>query len=442
MISHSVKTSFRLVSSNRVNSLRRLSSPFLRRSYSDGSGKEWDFLAQRQSTGETSILEDSYALKQDTEIISDDTHIRRSSSEPNTPNGGTFKQPKKRMSMDGSKPDTSATKHEQAIFAEIFSSILKNTSSSTNNNIPYNKPSKMSSGMQALFEKAFSQSPTKTDSLESGDDRSDSKDVRLGFTTQDIRKTPLSMTPTMQQPLKGALNISQLFEIQIVIKKKFEPVIKYLNELETDHEVCEFYTKRVLDEFPKQLEAKQNEKSKDSSDTKAKSEIEGIENMDITVDKFPVNYHTLSYLLQETLRILSEDFGSPMEAIALFELTKSQSVNSYVAGCNVAVYNEILKIKWGAFRDLYLIETLISEMKVNGITANSKTSETLAWIAESAKAMKNATLDNGAPATNLWTSEDEERLTNISTYRLQTMQQLYSNYQEVKNDNIMSSLLQ
>lgn len=395
-------------------------------------------LNNRQDSSSDSPASDFYA-----EALSQPT-TNTDFSYNNADSKKSFSHPKRHISQDDGNR---ATQHERAIFSKIFDSILESASTGSAKNAKLsNSTSKMSSSMQALFERAFATSPDESMPSNKYEDKPGS-DVRMGFTTQDVRSTPLSMAPMIQQPSQGTLNTSQIFQIQAILKKKFSPIITHMNSLKTDHEVSEFYKSRVLSEFYNQMVQKKKTTSKKDPGhkTMAEREIEDIKSSNISVDNFPVNYHTLPILLKESMRILADDFNSPMEAITLFELTKSESVEVYVAGCNVSVYNEALRIKWNSFKDLYLIESLISEMQLNGVKGNTETSQILSHISESAKFLKTVALNEidtleTASVTSLWSGEDEERMININMYRLKTVESLYDN-DSVKKDELMTLLL-
>ena len=51
-----------------------------------------------------------------------------------------------------------------------------------------------------------------------------------------------------------------------------------------------------------------------------------------------------------------------------------------MAACNIDVYNEALRIRWETYRDLYQLETLVSEIDVNGLNGDSVTSDVLSSV--------------------------------------------------------------
>lgn len=389
-----------------------------------------------------------------------------------------FTPPRQKLSDGNTASGIHSTQQERAIFAKIFDSILANKNLNDTSTLK-NKSSKVSSSMQALFEKTFiSDRDNNSDNKFSSritqrfgggktggsSDASDSKEeVRLGITNEDVRKYPLSMGSLFMSHPTQSLNISQLFEIQNILKKRFSPILEYINnDLKTDHDVVMFYRKKVLPRF--KIDNGENESNDKGPNvtksqsgvtkSKAQQELEELEKVDITIDTFPVNHNTLPFLLKEMMRILADDFGSPLEALSLFELTKKESIDVYVAGCNIGVYNEVLRIKWNGFNDLYLIESIISEMQVNGIKGNSETADVLGGIASSLNELKDSSFlvtdntddgqpiikDSAVPRTSLWCQEDEERSANINRYRLKMMEELVVQ-DSVQQDQLMSALM-
>ncbi|KAI5837373.1 hypothetical protein DFP73DRAFT_319571 [Morchella snyderi] len=89
---------------------------------------------------------------------------------------------------------------------------------------------------------------------------------------------------------------------------------------------------------------------------------------------------TYSYLLAEGMRILRSTFNDLQGVFSIFNKIKELGAESYVVGCSVDVYNQVIAAKWEGTRDLYKVKDLVDEMDSNGIHGNSKTLQTITEI--------------------------------------------------------------
>lgn len=105
---------------------------------------------------------------------------------------------------------------------------------------------------------------------------------------------------------------------------------------------------------------------------------------------------TYSYLLAEGMRILRSTFNDLQGVFSIFNKIKTLGAESYVVGCSVDVYNQVIAAKWEGTRDLYKVKDLVDEMDTNGIQGNSKTLQTIREIMQDV-----ATVDDYA----MWTHE-------------------------------------
>ena len=120
---------------------------------------------------------------------------------------------------------------------------------------------------------------------------------------------------------------------------------------------------------------------------------------------------------------MMSNFNSPDQALALFELSKKQGIDFYVAACNIDVYNEALRIRWETYRDLYQLETLVSEIDVNGLNGDSVTSDVLSSV-DSYYSQLKIESEADPDHVTLWSQEEEERLNNLNVYRLKIARSL------------------
>lgn len=322
-------------------------------------------------------------------------------------------RPRRRMSDTSGVAGVTATQKEREIFSKIFDTILSR-SVSDGGRSAQNKTG-LSSNMQALFEKTLgfnstAENPTATE-----------QNVQLGMTTEDVRKYPLSMTSLLMPQRSGKEAKSPGFEFKNALKRKMEPIFKHIDGMETDYELVQYYLENIIKLYITEATKAGKEKAKISDN------IKDLESLDIDPECPPVNSKVLPLILGAAIRTLMDNFNSPEQALMLFEVSKKQGIDFYVSSCNCDVYNEVLRVKWDAYKDLYMIEALVSEMDINGLKGNSETSEILSSVARYAIDMKQGSLDS--KHVPLWSQEDEERLTNLNQYRLRVLEAL------VRQDN-------
>lgn len=333
-------------------------------------------------------------------------------------------RPRRRMSDTTGVAGVTATQKEREIFSKIFDTILSR-SASDGGKSAQNKTG-LSSTMQALFEKTIL--PRKTGDSTTGGEHSalseDGQNVQLGLTHEDVRKYPLSMASLLMSQRSGKENKSQGLEFQNALKEKLEPIFKHLDSMETDYEVSQYYLEKIVKVYKENTESG----TKHGNNFKSKglepriNDIEDLKSLSIDPEFPPVSPKVLPLILGAVIRTLMDNFNSPEVALTLFEVSKLQGIDFYVSSCNCDVYNEVLRIKWDAFKDLYTIESLISEMDINGLKGNSDTSEILSSVARYSIDMKQGSVDSAQ--VPLWSQEDEERLTNLNRYRLRVLEAL------------------
>ena len=87
------------------------------------------------------------------------------------------------------------------------------------------------------------------------------------------------------------------------------------------------------------------------------------------LDATSTSSFTASYplVLAYTISVLHLRFRNPHAALAVFEIARSFSLESYLVGCTTAVYNEMLRARWEGLRDLKGVEEGLVEMQSRGV---------------------------------------------------------------------------
>jgi len=100
-------------------------------------------------------------------------------------------------------------------------------------------------------------------------------------------------------------------------------------------------------------------------------------------------------LLVEGMITFRQSFNDLAGAMSVFERVKGLGAESYVVGCSIGAYNEMLQTKWEAYKDVSKIVELVDEMEVNGIEGSRKTMEILRSIIDEVGQMKRGLMGLG-----------------------------------------------
>lgn len=283
--------------------------------------------------------------------------------------------------------EMTSTEKERMIFSKIFDSILGENGPKAS--VTQKKPPAIASSLQALFQEAQQDSSSsqprhnvKVEMTTAGKGKSSSKNP---FTFSAQKKTDDSLLSLETEALIG-------------------PIIQHIQSLKYDHEIYNYYVDKVLSRYSKKGASK-----KTSSKT-AKSSADEL------INEPPLLPGALSAYLLSCMKTLLNDFDEPSQAMTLFELSKRQSIEFYAQSCTADVYNFVLRLRWKNYRDLYAVESLVSEMQVNAVLGNSDTIEILGEITRDAIDAKHGMLEQNNIA--LWNKEDEKRIQNLSRYKL------------------------
>ncbi|KAF7721274.1 hypothetical protein EC973_004983 [Apophysomyces ossiformis] len=88
-----------------------------------------------------------------------------------------------------------------------------------------------------------------------------------------------------------------------------------------------------------------------------------------------------SRILAKSIEHAAMGFGDPYLGLAIFEQAKERSIESYVTGCTVEVYNAVLLLRWRLWRDVYGMLQLIEEMSSHGISYDENTRRIVQMVA-------------------------------------------------------------
>lgn len=164
---------------------------------------------------------------------------------------------------------------------------------------------------------------------------------------------------------------------------------------ETDLDLLEWAEREVFSESVRYEEAarqavlRAESKSKPKTSPKSNQVDANSENLNSNVDEasdfgvihepnptsspLPLQPPAYPHLLAGLMRNFRDKFNDPHLALSIFAQARSQSTVSFVFGCTVPAYNELIRTRWTAFRDLRGVADALSEMRANGIAPDGKT---------------------------------------------------------------------
>ncbi|KAA8904710.1 hypothetical protein TRICI_005407 [Trichomonascus ciferrii] len=281
----------------------------------------------------------------------------------------------------------SRSKKEQMIFTSLLESIFEQKTVGENKSA--GKVQKMPQSLQMLFQQSLN--PDKS---------AGSNDVQMEMVNEDLRKVPLSSSSLIHR-MSGQTPLQVAKDEREQLTRQLGPVLQYISNLETDMDVQEYYMNNILNKVA-------------ISGPLENYEVD--ENTHIDPNAPPLTKKTVPIYLYHVLDTLDEAFHAPEQVITLFELSKRSGIDFYVSACTVDVYNKILQVRWKYYRDLYAVESLLSEMNVNAVLGNEETVKIIGKIHGDYLEAKYGVSDENL--LTLWNKEDSKRLKNINQYRM------------------------
>lgn len=180
------------------------------------------------------------------------------------------------------------------------------------------------------------------------------------------------------------------------MKTLLAPVLDYMCHFETDQELLNYYTTKIL--RPDVLNSKNTI-----------PELVDPESPPIVPDALPI-------YLEQLLSNLTHQFDSPNAAITAFELSKRASLEFYTAACDITIYNKMISIKWRYYRDLYSIDSILSEMQANAVFGDEDTISAIGVINSDFQKLQHQGLR--------WSREETERMKNMNNERTKLIKQI------------------
>ena len=183
--------------------------------------------------------------------------------------------------------------------------------------------------------------------------------ARLGYLDPEDRPTSTHDRPTSERTPKPVRPTMPAHEIGQETYDEFDRQKEIISGLGSDLEVWAWARENVFRTTPRDV---------------------GPGEDDADRHPFPSSY---SLVLAYLIKVFREELKNPHLALSTFTLARSHSIQSYVAGCSTAAYNEAMETYWKSFRNLRRVEECVKEMSVNGVGWDRNTSKILSSIIES-----------------------------------------------------------
>ncbi|KAF3939242.1 hypothetical protein ABW19_dt0202145 [Dactylella cylindrospora] len=274
------------------------------------------------------------------------------------------------MSSDG--PRSNMTEREKVIFDMIFNRLLNKpaTGSSTpQKQQTHSRPSPM---ISALFESAVG--PQR-----SGDEVSFGPE-RTGVDDKGSMQAVLSkgdFPASLRYAAAGAMGLSRKAvglesdENSEERLEEYKTLKAMLEECESDLQIWEFLDTHVFPMATSSAVEASDDQTAQASGTGRPNKLSKPKAVDAGEVVIPSsNYPKLLHNAISMLRTTYRDFPS---CVAIFERVKQLGPESYIIGCSIAVYNQMLLVRWKGYRDVQSVLDLLDEMRLNGVQGNVET---------------------------------------------------------------------
>ncbi|KAK6524604.1 hypothetical protein TWF281_011507 [Arthrobotrys megalospora] len=255
---------------------------------------------------------------------------------------GISEDPSMTSLQHGSSPRTNMTEREKVIFDMIFDKLLqKSNSSQVAKKLVHNRPSPM---VSALFESAVGPQSGVDDEVSFGPERvgddSNKSSIEALLSRGDFPASLRSAAAGKLGLSRKAVGLDVTDEVDSPERREEYTKLSGMLELcGTDLEIWEWLDQYI---FP----------------------------MPNSGTSLTGNYPKL---LKEAIRMLRTEYTDYTACTAVFEKVKQLGPESYIIGCSVGVYNEMLEVRWRGYRDMSGVLDLLEEMRINGVDGDEVT---------------------------------------------------------------------
>jgi hypothetical protein len=134
------------------------------------------------------------------------------------------------------------------------------------------------------------------------------------------------------------------------------------------------------------------------------------ETNDIDATSTPTFTAAYPLVLAYTISVLHLRFHNPHAALAVFDLARSFTLESYLVGCTTAVYNEMLRARWEGLGDLKGVEEGLEEMGRRGVGWDKETMRFATALVEKLVKLRLATFSEENASTSPPSVTNDQRL--------------------------------
>jgi hypothetical protein len=105
--------------------------------------------------------------------------------------------------------------------------------------------------------------------------------------------------------------------------------------------------------------------------------------------------------------------GAPHLSLAMFAHARALGLESFLAGCQTSAFNQLLRTRWDAFRDLHGVADAVGDMDKTGVAWDKNTKVIVAAVVDYAGA------EILARREHRWGADDAYRLVQVLERRLE-----------------------
>ncbi|CCH44939.1 hypothetical protein BN7_4509 [Wickerhamomyces ciferrii] len=310
----------------------------------------------------------------------------------------------------------------ERITEDSFASFGKNTASKKdtdtfisvfNKIMTYRKETKQTSkgSLQLIFENNL-----KNNTDQNNNQNQNNMTISTNTSNHDIRDFPLSVSSEIvkNDDLDIHRNLIEEIQKKQELREALKPTMTYLDSIDNDYDLI-----KIVENYVSIFEQETNSKNFKPKSLITNEFLSEIKLRSATTPEAPIiDQFTLPLIISFFLKNLAIKFDSSLEIISFFQNLKKLNIKAFTFLCTEEVYNEVLERTWHKFKDIKLMDSLITDMKANGIIGDLDTISILGLIINDMELL----LDPVDNKNQFYSEEDYLLKKSIERYRMGLMQ--------------------
>jgi len=315
---------------------------------------------------------------------------------------------------------------ETTITDDVVSKFATNSTSKQNsdtyisafNKIMSHKSEPKEKGtLQLIFEKNLKSRINKQNNQNNQNQNNQSNETKI-ITSKDIRNFPLSVSSNIVTQDFQSKNLIEEIQKKHELKESINSTLKYMESINSDFELIKFIESIIID-FSQTIKIENQDNNFKNQELTDSLILKIKLNSNLNPENPIKNQFTIPILLSNSMKLLSTKFKSPIEAISIFQFVKNLDMKTYTFCCNIEVYNEFLERSWQNYKDIHMIDSIIYEMKLNGIIGDMDTISILGLVINDMEKLMNDEFGG-----MFWNKEDENLVKSVVDFRNGLMERI------------------